>query len=160
LAIIGNFSHASSTDERNYINTQSPQYNALLKSDITINMISLGAKLFIKDREESKVNPFIIASLDKYFASASLINSQNPSTDYSQTIKIFEDQNSPLFIGIGIGTEYFFNTDFSLVTSLEDKILSYEYSYRNNFNQYSYSEETYKISKSYFKLTVGFNFYF
>ena len=166
FALTANFSHLSNTEERNYTDGQSGQYNSIRKKDYSINMLSIGAKFFFKDREESKVNPFIIASIDKYFASITQSNSQNPSEDYSNSNKIFEDQNSPIYIGLGFGTEYFFNSDFSMITTLEDKILSYEFKERSQNWSWptpptpTYNETSYKYSRSYFKLTVGFNFYF
>ncbi|MBN2425067.1 MAG: hypothetical protein JXR46_02220 [Calditrichaceae bacterium] len=88
--------------------------------------LDLGTRLYLKSFIGNRVRPFLSMSIGKKIAFANAeAKSGGQSAEDKNYENYLEDLNSPFFIGLGFGAEYYFNPSISVTTNLKFYYMTY-----------------------------------
>jgi hypothetical protein len=167
--IIGDFGFYSNYALTN-INEYNNSYNLISDrtEDMQIISFNFGIKHYLYNNLLDNVKPYIIGGAGKQFAFVNNKERYIPYPGYISNYKdnsneFLEEINSPYFLNLGFGTEYFFNKSIALNASIRfyystsSSIFEYESTYDTYYTHRTEKVENSEILK---RVGLGVNFYF
>ncbi|MFC2088358.1 hypothetical protein ACFLSX_02065 [Calditrichota bacterium] len=138
-------------------------------NDIQTFVFNIGLRHYFAKFIKNKVSAFIQIGIGKQFAFVDnsfkvLYPDEQLTTVIEDNRNEFEeDLNSPFFINLGFGTEYFFNESLSIYSSIRfyySKV-SGSYTFSETYENWSRAEKRkYKYAEIVTRIGIGLNFYF
>ncbi|MFA4907697.1 MAG: hypothetical protein WC602_05495 [archaeon] len=180
LSIVGEIWHFSEKEigryEDYYNSSYTSEYTSESKYKVTTELslwkIIGGIEWSLLAPRPKRVSPFLTAGIGKQFAfynykydNLDEEPSSSTTTTKSNFEEFMEDVNSPFFLYVGYGAEYFFNDSFSIFTHIRythQRIRgTYHYKQENTSTEYLLNIEN-KIDQSNTQqdISIGLNFYF
>jgi hypothetical protein len=180
LAIGFNFAYRSFTDTRieaELVNNGNPSSDGIkITNENSTYNLTLFAKYYLKELQINNVRPYFSFGLEKQFT---LIDAKttplgpdfgNPNPQPTPNIEdndieFNEDINSPFFLNLGFGTEYYFNTSLSFFSNIQFKFSHssakyYRRYYDSSSTLINHDEKEQTLTDWYTRVGFGLNFYF